>query len=78
MQTEAGTGVMQHSPETWGHQGLEATGRSLLWSFRRELSPAHTLTSEFWLPELRENKFCCFGHQMCGNCFLPPKKPAQP
>lgn len=38
----------------------------------RSNSPADTLVSDFWPPELGENKFCCLSHPVCGSLLQQP------
>ena len=46
-------GFCDHKPMTTiGHQKLEEAGRSFPYSLQRDHSPADTLISDFWPPEL--------------------------
>lgn len=62
VKTGAGMGVML--PQAKEGLGLPGAGRGktriLPWRFQQEHGPANTLISDFWLPELRDNKYLLF------------------
>ena len=54
----------------WSQQKLKEGGRILPWSLWKEHGPADTLISDFWPPELGENKLLSsLSHQICYNLF---------
>ena len=52
-------------PETTRNEKRQ--GRILPWKLWRECGPVDTLISDFWPPELREDKFVVLSHPLCGN-----------
>lgn len=48
------------------HKLEEKRGPSSFWAPPVETNLVDILISDVWLPELWENKFCCFSHLVCG------------